>query len=234
MSLEQIYNLQPEQSELLYSDSIENQRIEVREWTHYRWLHIAGESVQALIDLNDAHSVVLPNIRTLLLTLLLQPDAKKLLNLGLGGASIERYLRKYHSSIEVKSIEANAKVIELAKEYFKLPPNSEIINSTAADYFAKNRTVYDIILCDIFEDEQQPACLYDQAFYKNLDKSLSKTGSLAINLLPESEEDVIQLILPMKGYFDHISLLEIDDHTNVVIFACRQSMPDPFDFEDVA
>ena len=98
----------------------------------------------------------------------------------------------------------------------------------------KETASYDIILCDIFIDEEHPACLYESDFYADVFNCLDKTGVLAINLLPESEEDVVEILLPMKNYFNHISLLEVTDHTNAIIFASSRKLPDTLELETAA
>jgi spermidine synthase len=226
MFLEKIYQLKADESQTLYSEEIENQTIEVREWQQYRWLQIGGDSVQTLMDLKSIDQVSLPNIQALLSALIFCPSAKRLLNLGLGGASIERYLDSKHSEIEISSVEPYEQVIKLAKDYFFLPEGVDVIHDTAENYLKDHNDVYDIILCDIFSEEAQPSCLYSDDFYSNIYNRLDKSGVLAINLLPDSEEDVVSILLPMKNYFNHISLLEVPNHLNVIIFASNQKFSD--------
>ncbi len=226
MSLEKIYQLKPDESQLLYSDVIGKQSIEVRQWQGYRWLHIGDESVQALMLLNAIDQVILPNIQALLSVLLFCPSAKQVLNLGLGGASLERYLDSRFSGIKIRSVESNEQVIQLAKDYFHLPENIDVIDDSAENFLSTHNDIYDIILCDIFVADTQASCLYDNDFYANIYNCLDKEGVLAINILPESEEDVINMLLPIKNHFDFIYLLEFPDYTNAIIFASCRKLPD--------
>ena len=226
MSLEKIYQLTPDESQLLYSGEIDNQSIEVRQWQQYRWLHIGDDSVQTLMLLDALDQVALDNIQALLTTLLFCPSAKCLLNLGLGGASIERYLHLKRPEIEVRSVESNEYVIQLAKEYFHLPEAIDIVHDSAENFLSKHNNVYDIILCDIFVADTQASCLYDNDFYADVSKCLDKAGVLAINILPESQEDVINMLLPLKNHFDHIYLLEFPDYMNAIVFASRDKLFD--------
>lgn len=226
MSLERIYDLESHESELLYSGSINNELIEVREWENFRWLHIAGDSVQTLMDLNEIDQVALPNIKTMLSTLFICPSAKHVLNLGLGGASLERYFVTNRNDIEIVTVEYNEQVIQLAKDYFSLPDDAKVVCDSADHYLSVEKEKYDIILCDIFTAEKQSNCLYDDAFYSNAKRCLNEAGVLSINILPESEEDVIEMLMPMKNHFDHIALYEVPNHFNAVLFATCQKLPD--------
>ena len=223
--LEKIYELTPEQSQVLHSELVDSQLLEIREFESYRWLQIGGSSIQALMDVNSPNQILLPNIRALMATLLICPQASRLLNLGFGCGSIERFLIEKLTGLEITSLESNEKVIHLAKEFFFISDESYIVNDSAEDYLSRHNDVYDIIMCDIFFDEKHPACLYEEEFYANVFNCLDKAGVLAINLLPDSEEDVVEILLPMKKCFGHISLLEVSNHTNVIIFASNRKLP---------
>lgn len=226
MSLEKIVDLKPEESQLLYSSEFDNQTIEVREWEQYRWLHIGDDSVQTLMLLDNIEQVVLKNIQALLSTLLFCPSAKRLLNLGLGGASLERFLDSRRPEIRIKSVESNEQIIQLAKNYFCLPEKVNVIHDAADSFLSNHNDVYDIILCDIFVANRQAGCLYESDFYANVSKCLDDEGVLAINILPEAEEDVLNMLLPIKNHFDHIYLLEFPDYMNAIIFASRCKLID--------
>ena len=226
MSLEQIYELKPEESELLYSVSDAEEIIEVRQWQQYRWLHLGDRSVQALMMTDAVEQVVLPNIQALLAVLLFCPEPKRLLNLGLGGASLERYLDSKWPGVQITSVESNKQIIELAKDYFYLPEKIDVKHEQADRFVKKNTQTYEIILCDIFVADNQASCLYDESFYANISKCIDENGILAINILPESEEDVVNVLLPMKNYFAYLYLLEFPDFSNAIIFASCKKIPD--------
>ncbi len=226
MSLEKIYELGTDESEILYSGLIDNQSIEVREWEQYRWLHLGDSSVQTVIQLDAIDQVLLPNIQALLTTLLFCPSTSRLLNLGLGGASLERFLNSNRPEIKISSVESNEQIIQLAKDYFCLPEVVDVIHDTAERFLSNHSEIYDIILCDIFIADMQASCLSDKDFYANIYKCIDKKGVLAINILPESEENVVNVLLPIKNHFGYIYLLEFPDYMNVIIFASCHKLPE--------
>lgn len=232
--LEKIYDLSPEQSQVLHSELIGEQLIEVREYEHYRWLEIGGDSIQGLMDMNSPSQILLPNIQALLATLLFCPEARRVLNLGFGCGSIERFFIDKLPAIEITSLEPVEPVIRIAKEFFFTSDEHLIVNSLAEDFLTDVKTRYDIILCDIFNDEVHPACLYDDNFYKRLANCLDEKGVLAINLLPESEDDVLDILLPMKNYFANIALLEVPNHFNAIVYASSFKLPETTALESLA
>jgi spermidine synthase len=225
MSLEKIYQLEADESERLYSAQINDETVEVRQWQEYRWLHLSDKSIQSLMQLDAKDDVILPNIQALLSVFLFCPSAKRLLNLGLGGASLERYLDSKWPDIAIRSVESNVQVIQLAKDYFCLPESVDVIADSADHFLTNHNEIYDIILCDIFVADMQASCLYDNEFYANISKCINKEGVLAINILPDSEEDVVNILLPMKNYFDYLYLLEFPDYSNAIIFASKKKIP---------
>lgn len=226
MSLEQIYDLKPEESELLYSASDAEEIIEVRQWQQYRWLHLGDRSVQAVMKTDAVEQVILPNIQALLAVLLFCLKPERLLNLGLGGASLERYMEANWPEVQLTSVESSKKVIELANDYFYLPEKVNVKHDLADQFVQGQTQTYDIILADIFVAANQASCLFDESFYANISKCIEKTGVLAMNILPESEEDVVNILLPMKNYFGYLYLLEFPDFSNAIIFASGKKIPD--------
>lgn len=225
MSLEKIYDLTPEETELLYSVQDAEEIIEVRQWQQYRWLHLGDKSVQAVMKTDAVEQVILPNIQALLTVLLFCPKPERLLNLGLGGASLERYLDVNWPEVQLTSVESNKKIIELAKDYFYLPEKVDVKHDLADQFVQGQTQTYDIILADIFVAANQASCLYDESFYAGISKCIEETGVLAMNILPESEEDVVNVLLPMKNYFGYLYLLEFPDFSNAIIFASGKKIP---------
>ena len=223
--LEKIYDLAPEQSTVLFSETVNKQLIEVREYEGYRWLQLGGDFIQGLMDVDAPSEILLPNIQVLLASLFIHLKPNRLLNLGFGCGSIERFLNEKLPELEITSLESNEVVIGLAKEFFNISDTTHIIHAPAEDFLENEKTLFDIILCDIFIDEEHPACLYEKNFYANIFKCLEEKGILAINLLPESEEDVVNILLPIKNHFNHISLFEVPNHFNAIIFASSEKLP---------
>ncbi len=232
--LEKIYDLSPEESQLLHAEVLDEQLIEVREYKNYRWLEIGGDSIQGLMNVNSPEQILLPNIQALLVALLFCPKPNRVLNLGFGCGSIERFFIKQYPDLDITSLEASAEVIRLAKDYFFFRNEHSIVYSSAEEFLSQENEIYDIVLCDIFDDEQHPACLYDPVFYANIASHLDAAGVLAINLLFESEDDILSILSAMKNHFDHIALLEVPNHFNAIFFASNHTLPSTTELETAA
>ena len=229
--LEKIYDLASEQSQIVHVELVGDQLIEVCEFENYRWLQIGGDSIQGLMNINSPSQILLPNIQALLTTLLLCSKPRQLLNLGFGCGSVERFCIEKLPDMVITSVESTEVIIQLAKEFFFIGDECQIINTSAEVFLTNEKRSYDIILCDIFNYEEHPVCLYDDAFYKNMNNSLNDEGVLAINVLSESEHNMLCILSLMKNYFDNISYLEVPDYFNVILFASNFRLPEITDLE---
>jgi len=223
--LEKIHQLNPEQSLLLYSELVGDQRVEIREYENLRWMTSGGHSVQSLIDMEAPEQILLPNLQAMLAAFLFCEKPENILNLGFGGGAFERFLTAKLPELEITSVESNQEVIRLAKEYFCLPAHCQLINDYAERYLAHTQEQCDIILCDIFAGEKHPDCLYDTNFYADAFRWLKDDGVLVINLLPLSEKELIEILLPIRNHFDWVLLLETPNHANIILFALYSEPP---------
>ena len=222
--LEKIFKLKPDQSQLLYSEQINGQLIEVREFENYRWLQIGGSSIQTLMDVNSPSQIVLPNIKAMMAALLFCPKPQQLLNIGMGGGLFERFFATKYPELKITSLESNESIIRLSKEFFFLTEENLIINDSAELFLARKHSSFDIILCDIFIAEKHSDCLYAEDFYASASCCLNKTGVFVMNLIPSSEDDLVVIISAMRNDFNHISLLEVPGHSNIIIFASQYKL----------
>jgi len=217
--LEKINQLKPEQSLLLHSELVGDQRIEIREYENLRWMSVGGHSVQSLIDVEAPEQILLPNLQAMLAAFLFCENPVRLLNLGLGGGAFERNFVSKLPELEITSVESSQEVIRLANEYFCIPDHCQLIHDSAEHFLAQEQSAFDIILCDLFAGEKHPDCLYDTGFYADAYRCLKDDGVLAINLLPLSEKELIEILLPIRNHFDWVLLFETPNHANIILFA---------------
>ncbi len=199
--------------------------IEVREQDGLRWMHFGGIAIQAMLALEEHRHPVIPYQLNMLSVLLLHTSPGSLLSLGLGGGSFERFFSGFKPGMSLTTVESNPDVIQLQRDYFPVPESVAVIQSDAASYLSHSTEAYDIILCDIFELSHMPSCLDRGDFYANTFRSLTAQGVLAINLLPQSEEELLNILLAIRASFDHLMLLQLPDFKNVLLFCLKQEPP---------
>lgn len=226
--------LSPQAGECLHVERSDQQLIEVRELAPLRWLHFGGNAIQSVMSIDAPALPLQPYNIAMLGTLLFQPRPKRMLNLGFGGGTFERFFRAYYPELALTSVEANATVIQLAKRFFHIPDDYPVINEAAENFLARNHKRNDLVFCDIFDVHYHPACLFDNHFYLQALNRLTASGVFAVNLLPATESELLAILLAIRQHFPWTLLLEIPDQRNIVLFGLRQEAPDIAALESAA
>jgi len=200
----------------------------VKETSEYRWFGFGGEEVQSLMYKAAPEQILTPISQSLLLFTLWKKTPLKVLNLGLGGASLERTLATI-PSVLITSVEASQAVIDMAKKYFKLPKKIHTVCQKAEDFVlqAHNQayTNYDVVLCDLFIEEKSPEFLFDQTFYSQLKDITTNKAVVMINLQAESDEQLLTALIGIKKHFPYIALIEFDEYKNIVLICSLTELP---------
>lgn len=200
--------------------------ITIRQSNEMRWMHFADSAVQACMLLREPHKLLLPYTQAMLSGLVFIEQPERLLNLGLGGGSFNRFFAQALPLLEVESVDSSAEVIELSQRFFVMPENSTVHCSHAEVFVAKTTEQYDVIFCDLFSADGHPDCMFDAAFYADCCRSLGTAGVLAVNLLVTDEAQMINLLQQVRRHFPTVVLLAVPEHANTILFALKQTVID--------
>ncbi len=202
--------------------------ITVREKFPHRWLQMGGSAIQSLVDLENPKHILSPVNQAMLMALLYVEYPKSVLMLGSGGGSFERFFCAYDADIQLTSVENNQHVIALAYEHLFFPPHINIIHDRADHFLVEWPHIFNIILCDIFEGEQHPRCLSTPLFYQQLKTRLDANGVVAINLLTNNHQRLIDVLIAARSVFCWTALFLVPEHYNAVLFVGNQILlPNP-------
>ena len=184
--------LSPENSkQILYMENYNGKSLVVYENEELIWLCF-DNVVQSAIYKTMPYRSALPHSYVMLLPLLHDAPPKSVLELGAGALSTQRYLRATHPEIDMLSVEANRKMIEISREHF---PMFEQLNVVQADAFAfvdtaqQSDTKYDWIMVDLFYGADSPIHNETKAFMSKLSHLLTPSGWLIINVLTKDEKN---------------------------------------------
>lgn len=198
-------------------------KICIYENSDYRWLTFNDQAIQSVMSNINTHSVVTPVNQSMLLFLLWPEKPLSVLNLGLGGASIERALLT-QDNIKLTSVEINTDIIELARKYFLLNDKHPVYNDAAEDYIAHCQAQFDIVLVDIFGGEQHANCLHDNLFWQNVKKLLCGQQQIFINFHAQSSQSLHNILATLRQYFPYIAIIEFTNFTNVTLVASHKDL----------
>lgn len=219
---------------LIHQEEDDGSVLKVKETEQYRWFEYGGLSIQSLMNKRVPEQILMPVCQSLLLFLLFpeillksKPLRKKtlnVLNLGVGGASIERALATIPDLL-LTSVDTSQAIIDMAKRYFNLPQEMQVVCQNAEQFIQQTNTSYDVVLCDLFIGDKSPEFLFRKDFYLDLSKITVSNSVVLINLQANTDEQLLHALLAIKIYFPYIALIEFDDYTNIVIIASPHEIP---------
>lgn len=191
----------------------------------HRWLDFGTPFTQSLMNRADSSRLELQYAPSMALAHAFNPNAQRLLNLGAGCGTFERFFAAHFPELQIESVETEPALISIAKEFFALPPQHEIQLGSAQTYLDNTDSIFDIVLCDLHNGDKNPSFMIDSDFYHELQRCMNNDGVLALNLLPTDEHDLMEVRLAVQRVFKWQYLLEFDEISNVMLFAFAQQPP---------
>jgi spermidine synthase len=177
--------------------------IDISEQAGVRFLHFGSTWVQGAMRIARPWNLELEYTREMMASLLLRDEKRwprKVLLIGLGAASLTKFLYRYRPLAHLTIVEIEPSVVAAARQFFKLPEDDKRINMVIADgveYVFNTDKKFDLILVDGFNEHAHPGGLNTLPFYQACRTHLSDQGVLAVNL--------IGLSRGVMGGFAHIN-----------------------------
>lgn len=182
--------LSPENSkQILYLNKQDNDSIVVYENDEMIWLTF-NDVLQSAIYKEAPYRSALPHSYVMLLPLLHDKEPAKVLELGAGALSMQRYLKAAYPSIEMISVEYNEKIIELSKDYFPVFDQLEVKHADAFKYIdqlIEENNEYDWVMVDLFYGVDSPMHEAPKTFIKKLTNLVCQNGWLIVNILTKDK-----------------------------------------------
>ncbi|WP_282081513.1 fused MFS/spermidine synthase [Aquimarina algiphila] len=142
------------------------------------------------------------------------PEDSQILLLGLGGGSIIHPLQeKFNHKGKITAVEIDEVIIKIAKNEFDITGSStlEIICDDALHYVNQCTKQFEIIIIDIFIDNQVPEPFYEEEFWKKTIDLISPKGKVVFNAGINLKENT--KIKQLKSKFE--SQIEFIQYNNV-------------------
>ena len=147
-------------------------------------LYFSLEDVQSRMRLREPDMLDLRYTRTMMGFLLLKPQPRSILMVGLGGGSLAKFCRRHLPAARIEVVEVNPRVIGF-REAFRVPKDDDrfrVVEAEASAFMAKASARYDVILLDAFGARGLPKQLSTQRFYDDCADTLEPGGMLVANL----------------------------------------------------
>lgn len=146
---------------------------------------------QSCIDLSEPDRLVFPYARMMFSGLLINPEPKRILMVGLGGGSLPRVFAQLFPEADQDIVEIDAAVVRVAEEYFGFTPTERMeVHVRDARVFVKRALdrgeQYDYVMLDAFTGDYIPEHLLTREFLEEVRGLLTPGGVLVANTFSSS------------------------------------------------
>jgi spermidine synthase len=116
---------------------------------------------------------------------------RRVLQIGLGAASVTKFLYRYRPQARLTVVEIEPRVEAAARQFFRLPDDPDRIvihHGDGADFVIAAKQRYDLILVDGFDADARAGRLDTLPFYLDCRARLAHDGLLCVNLLSRRKD----------------------------------------------
>jgi spermidine synthase len=199
--------------------------IDISEEAGVRYLHFGSLWIQGAMRIARPWHLELDYTKEMMASLLMREDShfpRKVLLIGLGAASITKYLYRNFPLAKLTVVEIEPRVVAAAKQFFKLPEDPKRLKIVIADgvnFIAETDENYDLILVDGFDEDARPGELDTLPFYQMCRARLNTNGIMAVNLLGRSRGYKISMERIQEAFEGRALAFPSCDSGNVIALA---------------
>ncbi len=184
------------------------------------------EALESAIDLSDPLQLVVAYTRSLYGALYIQPNPKRVLMIGLGGAGFHRLFAAAFPDSLLQTVELDPKVLELCQTRMGFTPTKktpvEIMDGRM--YVKRNKEQWDWLILDAFRGGFVPPHLKTEEFYEECAARLNDRGVFISNLHATTELYYSDL-KTIQAVFPQVVLFRTGDRGNVIACAVKYRTP---------
>jgi spermidine synthase len=206
--------------------------IDISEEAGVRYLHFGSSWVQGAMRIARPYALELDYTREMMLPLLLHDDdwPRSVLQIGLGAASLTKFLHRQRPQARITVVEIEPRVEAAARQFFKLPDDPrriDIRHGDGADFVIDSRQCYELILVDGFDGAGRSGRLDTLPFYLTCRARLAAGGLLCVNLLSR-RKDFRHSVKRLEQAFDgHAIAFPSCDSGNAIALGANGVAPAP-------
>jgi spermidine synthase len=154
-----------------------------------RCLHFSKtRGIQSSMILAEPDALDFQYCKSMMAAMALHPAPKNILLIGLGGASIPKYIQKQYPDVKLDIVEIDPDVVKVCQDWFEFKPsaNTRVITMDGRMYLKRTTDTYDLILLDAYAGDRVPFHLTTQEFIALVKSRLKTGGVVASNLWEHS------------------------------------------------
>ncbi len=169
-----------------------------------------GAVLQSCMRRARPTELVFPYLRSMLASMALHPNPRRVLVVGLGGGSLTRAMQRSFPYVRQTIVEIDPEVVQVCREFFGLVPTLttrvEVVD--ARTFLGRTREVFDVIFLDAYGGEAIPHHLATVEFFRLVRSRLPPGGVVASNIWgPHVNELYQRQVATIAGSFPAAYLL---------------------------
>ena len=200
--------------------------IDIREEAGVRFLHFGSEWIQGAMRIARPWNLELEYTREMMAPLLLRDTPRKVLIIGLGAASLTKFLYRHYPLAHLTVVEIEFSVVSAARQFFKLPEDPRRINlviGDGAEYVLNSNGKFDLIMVDGFDEKARSGVLETLPFYQACRAHLCGDAIMAVNLLTRSRGYEATVARIAKAFDDRVIVFPSCESGNAIALAASGS-----------
>jgi spermidine synthase len=201
--------------------------IDISEEAGVRYLHFGSEWIQGAMRIARPWNLELEYTREMMASRLLRDDSnwpRKVLLIGLGAASLTKFLYRHYPLAHLTVVEIEPAVVDTARQFFKLPEDAKRINLVIGDgveYVLNSDKKFDLILVDGYDENASSGSLDTLPFYQGCRARLSRAGVTAVNLLTSNRRFENSIMRIGEAFDDRVLAFPSGETGNAIAFAAQ-------------
>ncbi len=182
---------------------------------------------QSAVDLADPERLIIPYTRTMLAAALVQPAPRSILQIGLGGGALNRFLAATLPGTTIRTAELDGDVLAMAEKYMAFKPTGrdQVTVEDGRTFLKRDREKYDWIFLDAFRSGHVPLHLKSREFYELVRAHLAPGGVVAANTVHGTrlyDSDLATFL----SVFPEVHVFRVTGKGNAIILCFNEPRPD--------
>ena len=146
----------------------------------------------------------------------------RILILGMGTGTFAEQCRKYFPAAQVTGVEIDEKITALARKYFDLPAEVEVVTYDGRAFLQTDKNFYDVILVDAYQDITIPFQMSSTEFFAQVANHLAAGGVMVVNMNMRASGagNINEYLIDTIGkIFPAVRIVDVEGVTNRILFA---------------
>ncbi len=185
-------------------------------------------ALQTCIRLEQPQRLMMPYTRGLFAGLFANPQAQRILVIGLGGGVIPKAMRHIDPTMQIDVVELDPAVVEVAKQYFGYREDARMrtfVSDGRVFVRAQRRAAvhYDLVIIDAYEKVYVPEHMLTQEFISEVKSLLTPGGVIAANTFSRGALSQYEAAT-YQSVFGATQIVDVEG-LNRIILAGRDGLP---------